>query len=55
MIYALGESHCQTVGMRTNVFYLLTTTPNVGLDVCVSSHSTLSVSVGYKIYNFVTN
>lgn len=52
MIYALGESHCQTVGMRTNVFYLLTTTPNVGLDVCVSSHSTLSVSVGYNPFRF---
>lgn len=49
---AIGKCACQTVGLRTNVLYLLTTTPNVGVDVRVGRHSTLTAFVGYNPFRF---
>lgn len=49
---SLGKCICQTVALRTNALYLLTTTPNVGLDVRLSSHSTFTAFVGYNPFRF---
>lgn len=52
VIGSLGVCAGQTVGLRTNVLYLFTTTPNVGIDIKLHSKSTLTISVGYNPFRF---
>lgn len=44
--------YSQTVGIRTNVLYLLTTSPNIGVDVGFGSHSSVNASLGYNPFKF---
>lgn len=38
----------QQVAVKTNLLYWATTTPNIGIEVAVSDHSTLGVSANYN-------
>lgn len=41
-------AHAQEVGLKTNLPYLLTATPNVGVEFTVGIRSTLSISGSYN-------
>lgn len=49
---SLGKCASQTVGLRSNILYFLTTTPNVGIDVRLSQHSTITATLGYNPFRF---
>lgn len=42
----------QQAGIKTNLLYWATTTPNVGVEWWVGPHYTLSVTLGYNAFNF---
>lgn len=42
----------QDVGLRTNLLYWATTTPNLGIDVRLSDKYSLSLDAGYNAFNF---
>lgn len=42
----------QQTGIKTNLLYWATTTPNMGLEFRLASRYTLSVTVGYNAFNF---
>lgn len=47
-----ATSWAQEVGIKTNVAYWLTTTPNIGLEYKVADHLTLSADLGYNAIKF---
>lgn len=42
----------QTVAIKTNLLYLATTTPNIGLECQLSKHCTASLTCGYNPFRF---
>lgn len=44
--------HAQRIGVKTNLLYWATSTPNVGMEWRVASRYTLSATVGYNAFNF---
>lgn len=45
----------QQVGIKTNLFYWATATPNVGLEFRLAPRYTLSATVGYNAFNFANS
>ena len=52
VVFGSGAAFSQQLGVKTNLLYWATTTPNVGLEVRVSPRYTLSASFGYNAFNF---
>lgn len=50
--FGLSRTYSQQVGIRTNLLYWATTTPNVGLEWRLAPRYTLSATVGYNAFNF---
>lgn len=48
-------SYCQTVGVKTNVLYWATSTPNFGLEIATSKRTTLEWTVGFNPWTFKNN
>ncbi len=46
------SSRAQQAGIKTNLLYWATTTPNIGLEWRLAPHYTLSATVGYNAFNF---
>ncbi len=46
------EAKAQHLGLKTNLLYWATTTPNCGIELKVSDHYTWSASIGYNAFNF---
>lgn len=42
----------QLVNVKTNMLYLATSTPNLGVEFRLSNHTTLSLSGGYNPFNY---
>ena len=55
LILPLQTASAQQFGIKTNLLYLATTTPNIGAEWRTSSHFTLSTTVGYNGFNFPSN
>lgn len=52
-LWTLSQScRGQQVGLRTNVLYWATTTPNLGFDVRLGNRTSLSLSAGYNPFEF---
>lgn len=51
---ALFSGYAQQAGIRTNLLYWATTTPNIGLDVKLSGHASLGLSGSYNPFKFKT-
>ena len=47
-----SKASSQNVGLHTNALYWATTTPNLGAEVRLSAHYTLSATVGYNAFKF---
>ena len=45
--------NAQQLGIKTNLLYWATTTPNVGLEWRIAPHYTLSATVGYNAFNLL--
>jgi len=45
-------SHAQSVGLKTNILYLSSSTPNLGMEFSLTPKSTLSLVGGYNALNY---
>lgn len=45
-------AHSQSIGVKTNIIYWATTTPNLGAELAVSKKLTINVSGGYNPWEF---
>lgn len=52
MIGLVFEGKAQSRGIKTNLLYWFTATPNMGIEQKLSEHYTLSASLGYNAFNF---
>lgn len=51
-IVSTFKVQAQTVGLKTNLLYDATTTPNLGLEVSLGGHSSVQVFYGYNPWKF---
>ena len=49
---AFHTARAQQAGIKTNLLYWATTTPNIGLEWRLAPRYTLSATVGYNAFNF---
>ena len=44
--------NAQNVGLKTNLLYWATTSPNLGLEIGVGEQTTLDISAGFNPFKF---
>ncbi len=47
-----SAAYGQTIGVQTNSLYLLSSTPNLGVEVKLAPKFTMAVSIGYNPFDF---
>ncbi len=50
VIYGTGQATAQKMGIKTNVAYWATTTPNIGFEFALGKKITLDISGGYNFW-----
>lgn len=49
-IFSVVQTQGQNIGLKTNLLYLGTTTPNLGVEIVLSKKYTLNISGGYNAW-----
>ncbi|MDR0538259.1 MAG: DUF3575 domain-containing protein [Tannerellaceae bacterium] len=51
LLFAAGQAKAQNFGVKTNVLYWATGTPNIGAEAAISRTSTINLDVAYNPWN----
>ncbi|MBR5877279.1 MAG: DUF3575 domain-containing protein, partial [Alistipes sp.] len=46
------ESNAQSIGLKTNLLYWATTSPNLGIEIGTGGQTTLDISAGFNPFSF---
>ena len=47
-----AKSNAQNVGLKTNLLYWATTSPNLGIEIGLGGQTTLDISAGFNPFTF---
>lgn len=52
IVFSVMSLHAQDIGIKTNLLYLATTTPNIGVEWKMNRHYTAALTTGYNPFRF---